>query len=204
MSGFSMSKVAGVLTAANGNPVAGALVTATLSEAVHNAGVSYSGSFNTKTSATGRFEISVPSNTDEGTFPAGSFYTFSCLAASLVSEVIVPPSSTLLQFASLPVAPSAAGEVASVFGRTGVVVAKSGDYTAAQVTGAASETFAKAEAEAKAKAAVEGQVAPSVFLMPFGATAPATPVEGETYFDTAKKEIGLYTGSSWIYTGALS
>ena len=93
MSGFSMSKVAGVLTAANGNPVAGALVTATLSEAVHNAGVSYSGSFNTKTSATGRFEISVPSNTDEGTFPAGSFYTFSCLAASLVSEVIVPPSS---------------------------------------------------------------------------------------------------------------
>ena len=137
--GFTMTRVVGVLTATDGAPVAGALVTASLSEAIHNGGTSYVGPFSTKTSSTGRFDLVVPALTDEGTSPAGAFYTFACTEAGLNSDVIVPGSGVPLPFAVLPVAPSAAGEVASVFGRTGTVVAKSGDYTAAQVTGAVSE-----------------------------------------------------------------
>jgi hypothetical protein len=197
---FTMTTIMGRLIKSNGEPVAGALVTATLSEVIHNGGTSFGGTaFGASTSATGVFELTVPSNTDEGTYPSGSYYTLVCKAAELESEVIVQPSSIPVQLANLPPAPSATGEVASVFGRTGAVVAKSGDYTVAEVTSAASEAFAVAEA----KAAVEGKVAPSVFVMPFAASAPGTPVEGQTYYDTTKKEIGVYTGTEWIYTGVL-
>ena len=141
--GFSNVTVTGTLVASNGQPVTGAEVTATLSAAIHNDGTTLVGIARTAvTSATGAFSVTVPANTDEGTFPPGSYYTFSCPAAELNAAVVVPASPVVVEFASLPAAPAGAGEVLSVFGRTGAVVAKSGDYTAAQVTGALAATQA--------------------------------------------------------------
>ena len=141
--GLTVVKVVGQLIGSNGEPIAGQPVVATLSEIIHNSGTTASTTpLNTLTSATGAFELDLFANTDEGTAPQGSFWTIVCAAAGLNSSVVVNPAQGRVEFASLPAAPAAAGEVASVFGRTGAVVAKSGDYTAAQVTGALAATKA--------------------------------------------------------------
>ena len=204
MSGFTQVTVVGQLTDAAGKPAAWALVTATLSEPIQNGVESRDTTpYSARTSSTGVFQIKVPANTDPGTFPAESFYTFVCSESGLESEVIVQPAAGLVPFASLAPVPSSIAEVASVFGRTGKIVAEAGDYTAAEVTGAASETFAEEEAEAIAAAAVKGTVAPTIFVIPVAAAAPGAPVEGEAYFDTAKGEVGVFVGEGWVYTGKL-
>jgi hypothetical protein len=73
----------------------------------------------------------------------GSYYTFACPAASFEAEIIVPAGGGPVTLASLMAAPSGTGEVLSVFGRTGAVAAKSGDYKASEVTGALEATQAK-------------------------------------------------------------
>ncbi len=224
--GFTNVTVEGQLTASNGVPVAGVEVTATLSEAVHNGGTSFVGIARTAvTSATGQFSLTVPANTDPGTYPSGSYYTFTSSDGTLESEVVVGPSDGPVQLAQLQPAPSATGEVLSVFGRTGAVVAKTGDYAVGNVTGAAplaapaltgkpttptatpgtnnTQIASTAYSDASSAAAAVGKVAPSVFVIPTAAAAPAEPVADQAYFDSVKGEIGVFSGGKWVYTGEL-
>jgi len=48
-----------------------------------------------------------------------------------------------------------------------------------------------------------GTVAPTTLIFPSAAAAPENPVTHQAYYDTAKEEIGVYTGTEWIYTAKL-
>lgn len=193
--GLSWVTITGRAVQSNGQPAAGSVVQAVLSAPILNGDEMEHGVWLTSTAADGSWELTVPANSDPGTVPLGTYYTVTEPLSELDSRVVVAPSPQPVNFGSLAAAPGGAGEVLSVFGRTGAVVAKAGDYTAAEVTNAATQD--------EVAAIPTGDLAPSRFVIPSAASAPAEPVADECYFDTTLKEIGVYSGGKWVYTGEL-
>ncbi|MGA7240286.1 MAG: hypothetical protein WBY44_31670 [Bryobacteraceae bacterium] len=96
-----------------------------------------------------------------------------------------------------PQTPTGGGAVASVFGRTGAVVAQSGDYAAAQITNAVDFTqptsyVAGARQTFYASANGAGiQVAPGPL--------PSSPLSGDVAVDSGdSNRIKVYSGSAWV------
>lgn len=189
---LSYTIVTGKATQPNGQPAAGVLVTATLSANIQN-GRGFATAAVPYTAVTSRFgdwSLTLPATTDNGTNPDNAYYTITEPVSGLDVQVVVPASTVSIPVSALPAAPGESGAVTSVNGETGAVV-----LTASSVG---------ADPAGAAAAAVEGTVNPTTFILPFAASAPATPSEGEAYFDTGLSKIGIYNGSAWVYTAALS
>lgn len=155
--GFSNVTVEGQLTSSNGVAVAGVEVTATLSAGMQNSGTSFVGIVRTTvTSATGKWRLTVPANTDVGTFPAGSYYTFKSSDGTLEQKAVVSPSAVAVQLSRLAVGGAGGGEGAT--GPTGPTGPK-GATGPTGGTGGTGGTGAGGEPEAVKVIGAEGQPA---------------------------------------------
>ena len=102
--GFTLVTVeGGPLEYANGTPIAGALITATLSESISNgsgaprSGVVASGNV----SGDGFWRLTVPATTDLGTTPDDATITFACEAAGFSATSAVPAVSGVVTIGTL-------------------------------------------------------------------------------------------------------
>ena len=155
-----MTLVTGQLNKSNGQPLTGVVVTAKSSTTVHNhAGTEVPQvEVTTTTNSAGEWQLSLAPTT-EANFPAGTYYTIACTAASLSVPVYVPDVNRPLKLSQLP---------------------------AAQGVGTFTGT-------------VTGTATPSKLVVPVAAAAPGSPTQGQVYYDTVLKKLGVYTGTEWEY-----
>src|SRR5262245_51064390 len=93
------------------------------------------------------------------------------------------------------------GDVTSVFGRTGVVVAWDGDYFANEVTNAV-DTTETYDDPAWLNTLAWSKITNAPAWVTVSAMEPATPTDSVFWFDTASRRLLLWVTDEWIEIGS--